>query len=312
MGRVNPLEQVMSKLGLTLQSIVIVAGLSFAVGIFENSMAPFQSVVYIAAAALTYAASVNWGLMDGVFVASGTVALLMLASIFRSKEPGLYNFIQELPADVGLFYGLGVIPGLAVELFAGSMREADAERVIVRRRISELNSKLQVVAREKKAAADTTKVDEGKLNRRGNQLAETARRMVSAESVTEVLEALSGTLYDALQPARFFLAVADGTGGLAVSRVEPALEGEPASIPAEEPALRDAIRAGKPITLPALSSIGPDQLPANLLVPVLVGKQVIALIGMELPEASAKEELDFTIVLAHLAQEVTSRFGLPA
>ena len=312
MGRVNPLEQVFSKLGISLQSIVIVAGLSFIVGVFESSMAPFQSPVYIAAAALTYAASAQWGLMDGIFVATASFVLLMLSSIFRSHEPGLYNFVSEVPADVLLFAGLGILPGFAVELFAGSTRDLDSERAVVRRKISELNTKLQQVSKEKKAASDNTKVDEGKLNRRGNQLGDVSRRMVAAESVTEVLEALGGTLFDALAPARFFLAVADGSGGMTVSRIEPSQAGEPALLPAEEPALRDATRAGKPAVLPSAIQIGPDALTANVLVPVLVNKQLIALIGLELPDFSAKDELDFITVVAHLAQEVSSRFGLPA
>lgn len=311
MAKVSPLEQFTNATGLSLQSIVIVAGLSFIVGAMESSMLPFESPVYIAAAALTYAASVHWGLFDGIFVATGVVALLFLGSIFRT-EASLFSFMSELPADLVLFAALGVLPGLAVELFAGSTRELDGERAMARRRIAELNTKLQLLGKEKRAQADNSKSDDGRWNRRGNQLGDAGRRMVAAESVTEVLEILGGALNDALQPAGFFLAVADGTGGLTVSRVEPAPDIEPGPVPADDATLREVVRAGKPMTFAAASAIGQDGLSANVLVPVLVNKQIIALVGMEMPDATAKEELDYITVVAHFAQEVSARFGLPA
>ena len=311
MAKLNPAEQFLAKLGLTAQSIVIVAGLSFIVGLSESSMEPFQSPVYIAATALTYAASTHWGLMDGVFTAVGILALLMFGSIFRT-DASFFSFMQELPADFVLFLTLGLLPGLAVELFAGSTKDIDGERAVLRKRISDLNTKLQIVGKEKRAAADNTKVDDGKWNRRGNQLGDAGRRMVAAESLTEVLEILASSLYDGLTPEKFFLAVADGSGGLAISRIEPAPDAEPGAIPAEDAMLREAARSGKPMTFGAPSSIGPDGLTANVLVPIVVNKQVLALVGLEMSDAAAKEELDFITVVAHFAQEVSGRFGLPA
>lgn len=311
MGKVSPLEAFTATTGLSLQSIVIVAGLSFIVGALESSMMPFESPVYIAAAALTYAASVHWGLFDGIFVATGVMALLFLGSIFRT-EASLYSFMAELPADLLLFSVLGVLPGLAVELFAGSTRDLDADRATAKRRISELNTKLQIVGKDKRAQADNTKMDDGRWNRRGNQLGDAGRRMVAAESVTEVLDIVAAALNDSLQPEKFFLAVADGSGGLVLSRVEPAPETEPGPIAADDATLREVVRTGKPMTFASASAIGQDGLCANVLVPVLVNKQIIALVGLEMPETTAKEELDFVTVVAHLAQEVSGRFGLPA
>lgn len=311
MAKISPLEQFTQKTGLTVQTIVVVAGLSFIVGLSESGMQPFESPVYIAAAALTYAASALWGLFDGIFCSVGILTLLAMGSIFRT-DASFVSFLAEVPADLALFLSLGILPGLAVELYAGAARDVDAERAVQRKKIAELNTKLTLVGREKKAQADNTKNDDGRWNRRGNQLGDAGRRMVAAESLTEVLEILGATLNDGLQPSRFFLAVSDGSGGLSVSRVEPPPEGEPGAIAADDAMLREVARAGKPLTFAAASAVGQDGLAANVLVPVMVNKQVLALVGMEMPDATAKEELDFITIVAHLAQEVSGRFGLPA
>lgn len=310
MGRANPIDEVFVKLGLAPQSMLIVVGLSFIVGVMESSMTPFESPVYIGAMALTYAASVQWGLMDGVFVAAGVIALLLASSIFRS-DASLVSFLSELPADVLLFGSLGLLPGLAVEIMGTSTKELEAERGPLRRKISELQNKLMAVGKEKRAQADTQK-DDGRWNRRGNQLVDASRRMVAAESLTEVLEILSGTLEDALQPGRSFIAVANGEGGLAISKVEPPIEVDPVPIPADDPVVKDLVKGGRPAAFAQSTAVGPDALSANILVPVLLNRQLIALIGLEVPEPSAKDELDFVTILTHFAQEVSARFGLPA
>jgi hypothetical protein len=309
MGRVNPIDEVFGKLGLAPQSMLIVAGLSFIVGVMESGMTPFESPVYIGAMALTYAASVQWGLMDGVFVAAGTITLLLASSIFRA-DASLAAFIAELPADILLFGSLGVLPGLAVELFSTSTKEQEQERAAVRRKIAELQNKLMTVGKEKRAANDGK--DDQRWNRRGNQLVDASRRMVAAESVTEVIEILSGTLEDALQPGRTFIAVANGEGGYSVSKVEPPIEADPMPIAAEEPIVKDLTKAGKPMTFPQSTPVGPDALSVNVLVPVILNKQLIAMIGLEVPEPSVKDELDFVMIVTHFAQEVSARFGLPA
>lgn len=311
MGAVGPLEQFSAKTGLTVQSIVIVAGLSFIVGVMESGMQPFESPVYIAAAALTYVASTQWGLWDGLFVACGVFTVLVMGSIFRT-DASLYSFMSEMPADFVLFFALGILPGFAVELYSGNTREIDAERANLRKKIAELNTRLAQVSKDKRAAADANKPDEGKWNRRGNQLGDAGRRMVAADSLTEVLETLGSTLYDSLQPERFFLAVSNGLGGLQVSRVEPAPENDLDQIAAEDAILKDVARAGKPLVLAAPGAIGSDGLSANVFVPVIVNKQLIALVGLEVSEQAAKEELDFVTIVAHLAQEVSGRFGLPS
>lgn len=310
MGRENPIDEVFGKLGLAPQSALIVVGLSFIVGVMETSMTPFESPVYIGAMALTYTASVQWGLMDGAFVAAGVISLLFGSSIFRTDAAPV-SFLAELPADVLLFGALGLLPGLAVEIMSTSTRELEAERGPLRRKIAELQNKLMQVGKEKRAQADTPR-DEGRWNRRGNQLVDASRRMVASESLTEVLEILSGTLVDALQPGRSFIAVANGEGGLAVSRVDPPIEVDPVPIPADDPALKDLVKGGRPAAFAAAVTVGPDALGANILVPVLLNRNLIALIGLEVPEPSAKDELDFVTILTHFAQEVSTRFGLPA
>lgn len=309
MGAVSPLDQFSAKTGLTIQSILVVVGLGFIVGVTESGMQPFESPVYIAAAALTYVASAQWGMWDGLFVACGVFTILLMGSIFRT-DASLYSFFSEMPADFVLFFALGILPGFAVELWAGNTREIDAERANIRKKIADLNVKLAQVSKEKRAQADQNKPDEGKWNRRGNQLGDAGRRMVAAESQAEVLDVFGSTLYDSLQPERFFLAVSNGMGGLQVNRVEPAMDQDLDQIAAEDQILKDVARSGKPLVLAGPSSIGPDGLSANVFVPVIVNKQVLALVGLELSEQAAKEELDFVTIVAHLAQEVSARFGL--
>jgi hypothetical protein len=302
----RPVEKTSWWPSISAQSLFGLAALAAIVGMLEHPMTPFQSPVYILAVALTFAMSTQFGVQEGVFVGSGFLTLILVSSMFRSDE-ALGELVRELPVDLFLFGGVAVLPGFLVEMYSAATKDMEEERAVLRERNRHLAAKLQEASR-KKAEASAVPVDEARWNKRGNVLADMVRRMAGAQAQGEVVEAFADAIEAALAPSTRFLAVPDGRGGLALSRTP---EGGPEVLDPEDPAVREVVKAAKPLGWPQPREIG-SGLPATLLVPVLVKGSLVALVGLVPSAPSPKEDLDMVTVMAHLAQEVCARFGLPA
>ncbi|MBI4862383.1 MAG: hypothetical protein HY815_19310, partial [Candidatus Riflebacteria bacterium] len=280
-------------------------------GLLEDPLTPFMSWIYVLAVALIFYTSVHFGVAQALFAASGFLTLVMVGSVFRSEE-AMRSLGSELPLDLFLFFSLATLPGLIVEIYEGGVRWLEEERTALKRKIQGLNVKLSEASSARRAQ-ETAKplVDEQKWNRRGLALADAARRTLASGTIGEVLEALGDAFSITLSPSALIVARADKTGALVVSRAEPdgTLAGQ--RLDADDPALREAVRAARPHVPASPLQVG-KTMAANLLVPVIANRSLVAVVGLTFDQAAGelKDEQDCTAVLSTFAQEVIVRSGL--
>jgi len=307
----HPVDKIAQRIGLLPVSVLILTVLSFLAGLLEDPMTPFRSPTYVVAVAAIYYVSVQWGIVQGLFLSSGFLTLLLVSSVFRSPEV-VTSLVAELPLDVFLFVTLAVLPGLMVEIYEGGVRVLIEQRAALQRKVRVLDAKLGDLARQKKGQDGPKLVDEKKMARRAGLLLDGVRRLVAARTVDDVTTARPDDLAGAFEPRVFFLAKPDCSGDFGVAKTLPegALQGV-SSFPASSPLIREAVKAGRPVGLQQPLEVSPD-LSVNIVVPLVVNRSLMAVVGMSLESYDLKDDLEFAQVLVTFGQEVISRFGLMA